>query len=442
MNILFMTSPAPQMAPVSTKEKRPPLGLGFLMAILKKRGHQMHFVDNYLRPSNILETDFLLKKHIDVVGIYANSICYPTTLHLLESLQRLRDGGKWNGRIAIGGPHTSVALDTVPEFVDTILLGEGEISFPRVIESGDTTRVVTGEKVPDLDSLPRPAWEEFIFHRYQWKHSWVPEYPVYTFNTSRGCPYACTFCSVNGVWGRSYRVMSAERILDDIEYMIRHYGLRVAYFREDHFTLNKRRTIEFCEGLLRRRINIRWMCETRADSIADPDIMDLMARSGCACLYIGVESGSPRMLELFDKKETVEQFTDVFDLARTSGIRTYASFVVGAPTETDEDMRKTHELIRRIRPDFLYMNIFIGLPGSQLYEYVREHNLYEYETAGRVLYLKGHDKRVDEFCGGDPRLKIPPTNLARQVFNRVRYQWAKVSRQSGNNGHELLERLA
>jgi radical SAM superfamily enzyme YgiQ (UPF0313 family) len=210
--------------------------------------------------------------------------------------------------------------------------------------------------------------------------------------------------------------MSAERVVSDVEYMIKYYGMRAAYFREDHFTLKKSRVVEFCELLLKNSINIDWLCETRVDNLGDLEYQRLMARAGCKAFYIGVESGSPRILEFFKKEETVEQFVDTFSFAREAGIKTYASFVVGAPTETEEDAKMTENLIKRIKPDYTGRNIFVGIPGSELYEYVRDNNLYEYEDSNKVLYLKGHNKLVDIYYNGDPYFKIPTSVGKGQVL--------------------------
>ncbi|GAB4257060.1 MAG: radical SAM protein [Deferrisomatales bacterium] len=426
MNVLLMTSAAPAHAPFSTSEKRPPLGVGFLIAVLKRRGHRVHFSDEYLRPSSILSSGFLQQQRIDAVGLYANTICYQKTLGALHTLDALRRRGLWRGKILVGGPHTAVALDTIPDFVDHVVLGEGELCVPQLVEGARTERVVVGQKVKDMDALPRPAWEEFVWRPYDWGHPWVSGRPVFTLNTSRGCPFACSFCSVQAVWGRSYRYMSAERILDDVEYMQKAYGMQVAYFREDHFTLNKKRTVAFCEGLLQRDLGLQWMCETRADDLDDPQYVELMARAGCRALYIGVESGSPRMLSFFNKGETTELFQKAFHNTRQFGIKTYASFVVGAPNETREDVQKTLEFIRLIQPDYYNLNVYVGLPGSDLYDYVRTHQLYEYEDENRVLYLKGHDRRVDEFAGGNPLRKVPrPERVRKWKRRETLARWAE-----------------
>lgn len=428
MNVLMMTSAAPRWAPFSTTEKRPPLGVGFLISVMKRAGHTVYFIDNYLTPSNILETDFLSKHRIDFVGIYANTICYQSTLSMFQKLHEMREKKQWNGKIIVGGPHTSVGLDTIPEYVDHIVTGEGEVSILEILSGEEKCRVVRGKLVNDLDRLPRPAWEEFIYRPYMWTDPWIDTYPVYTFNTSRGCPFDCNFCSVKSIWGKTYRYMSAERMLSDVEYMMDYYGMKVAYFREDHFTLNKKRVVDFCELLLKKNIKLDWMCETRVDSLTDPEYQKLLARAGCKVYYIGVESGSQKMLDFFKKDETVEQFIKAFDVAHKVGIKTYASFIVGAPTETDEDREKTEEFISRIKPDYIGKNIYTGIPGSELYDYVKENELYEFEDSNKVLYLKGHNQRVNKYYGGIPFYKTPTPNrkwelISYELKGRVRHNF-------------------
>jgi radical SAM superfamily enzyme YgiQ (UPF0313 family) len=306
----------------------------------------------------------------------------------------------------VGGPHTAVGHENIPDYVDHVVIGEGEVTVPRLVDGLVKERLVVGEPVPDLDALPMPAWEEFIHLPYDWTHHWHPARPAYNLNTSRGCPFDCTFCSVRAVWGKSYRYMSAERVVDCIQHMIRYYGAKAIYFREDHFTLSKKRTVEFCELLLRRGIDIEWFCETRVDQLDDHAYQKLMADAGCRVFYIGVESGSPRMLERYRKRETLEQFIKAFDIARRVGIKTYASLVVGFPDETPEDEALTDQLLARLRPDFTGYNVFLGYPGSELYDYIRVNGLYEHEDDNRILYPVGFKDNVRRYYGGDPHFDV------------------------------------
>lgn len=399
MKVLFLTSPAPQRAGFSTSEKRPPLGLGYLIAVLKQEGHLVYFSDEYLKPSQILDSHFIERNGIDFVGIYSNTICYQETLKLLEKLEKKREKKLWSGKIMIGGPHTSVGHEDIPGYVDYIVIGEGERAVLQIIKGDVKNRIVRGENWKDLDSLPMPAWEEFIHRPYNWSHQWHPVYPLYMFNTSRGCPFNCSFCSVKSIGGRVYRFQSAERIIEDIRFMMKYYGARGIYFREDHFTLNKERVVNFCELLLKNDIRIDWFCETRVDLLDDFRYQKLMADAGCRAFYIGVESGSPRMLEFYKKGETIEQFIKAFDLAKRAGIKTYASFIVGFPEETREDIEKTDRFIKRIKPDFVGKNIYLGLPGSELYDYLRRKGLYEYEDENHILYPPGFIDNIKQYYG-------------------------------------------
>ena len=411
MNILFLTSAAPRRAAFSTDEKRPPLGVGILISILKKAGHKVFFYDEYLLPSSVLNTDFIIKRKIDFVCIYSNTICYQSTLEMFGKINRKRELGLWNGKIVVGGPHTSFGSKEIPDYVDHIVVGEGEKTILKILAGEINDRVIVGEKFnqEEMDDLPRPAWEEFVWRNYDWSFPFglcKEKSPCYTINTSRGCPFDCTFCSVKGIWGKNYRYMSADRIINDIKYMIDVYGAKSFYFREDHFTLNKKRVEKFCNLLIKHNIDIVWACETRVDQLCDFEYQKLMCTAGCKLFYIGVESGSPRMLELFKKDETVEQFIKAFDIAHKVGIKTYASFVVEAPTETEYDRKLTDKLIEKIEPDFVGKNVYVGLPGSKLYDYMRKNNLYEFEDEFGVLYPNGYQKNIKKYYGNEKYFSV------------------------------------
>ena len=412
MNILMLTSPAPYRAGFSTSEKRAPLGLGMLMSVLEKSGHTVFFDDQYLKAWPIFDTpDYLISKKIELVGIYSNTICLQGTLSLLRKLHRLREQGLWHGKIAVGGPHTSYGAAELPEYVDHILIGEGEISFPKIVEGSNLPRISRGEKICDLDSLPFPAWRHFVTKPYVWTSSWGDEAPVFTLNTSRGCPHSCTFCSVKGVWGKSYRFMSSDRVLEEVDFLHKYYGMQMAYFREDHFTLHKGRLVDFCEKIISKYDKFSWISESRVDSIDDEDLIKLMARSGCRALYIGVESGSPRMLDYLKKGEKVEEFIRVFDLTRKYGIKTYASMVVGVPGETEQDLVETENFLERIKPDFIGRNVFVGIPGSELYDLLKANKQYDYEDENGILYPKGYESRAKKYYGDNKYFHVVSSAL-------------------------------
>ncbi len=415
MNILLLTSPPPKISPFSTIEKRPPLGIGYLISVLRNKNHKVYFCDEYLKRSNILEDNFLFEKNIDYVGIYSNTICLQGTLSLIRKIERKRIEG-WKGKIMIGGPHTSIGEDDFPDSVDYIVKGEGERAIIKIIEGKVDKRIIEGKKIKNLDDLPRPAWDVFFKLPYDWDHQWIKSYPMVTMNTSRGCPFNCSFCSVCSIWGREYRTMSAQRIFNDIKYLIGKYNIKAVYFREDNFTLNKKRIKEFCKLLIEDDLDIDWICETRVDSLQDFNFVKMMARAGCKAFYIGVESGSPKMLKKMNKQISIKQIEKAFKNAKKAEVKTYASLIYGLPGESRKDRLLTESLLKKIKPDFVGRNIYVGIPGSELYNYIKKNKLYQYEDQNRLLYLKNHNKLVDIIYNGNPNAKIPGTAKKVEIF--------------------------
>ncbi len=403
MNILFVTSAAPKISPFFTTEKRPPLGLGSLMSVTRNEGPKIFFIDNYLKPSNFIEEGYLQKNNIDFVAIYANTICYRDTLRMFNEIENLRKRGLWNGKIIVGGPHTSVALDTIPDFVDYVVQGEGERAILDIINGKENKRVVRTERIKDLDSLPFQPWDIFSELPYDYTCPWMDIKPVFTMNTSRGCPFNCAFCSVGSIWGKQYTYFSADRIISEIEYLIKNFGAKGIYFREDNFTLNRRRVVEFCEKLIKKNVNIHWACETRVSTLCNEELIKLMSAAGCRAVYLGVESGSQRILDILNKRITVEQIERAIRLCKKYNIRTYCSLITGAPGETYEDYLLTKQLIDKLKPYTYGFNVFVGIPDSKLYKYVLDNNLYEYIDDIGLVYLPGYDIKAEFFYGMDSK---------------------------------------
>ncbi len=417
MNILFTTSAAPKISPFFTTEKRPPLGLGSLISVTRNEGHKVFFIDNYLKPSKFIEEGYLQKNNIDFIGIYVNTICYRDTLRMFNEIENLRAKGLWKGKIIVGGPHTSVALDTIPDFVDYIVQGEGEKAILEIVNSEANERVIRKNRVKDLDSLPFQPWDIFAKLSYDYSCPWMDIVPVFTMNTSRGCPFNCTFCSVGSIWGKQYTYFSADRIISEIEYLIKNFGAKGIYFREDNFTLNLKRTEEFCEELIKKNTNIHWACETRVDNISE-ELIKLMSTAGCRAFYLGVESGSQKILDKLNKKITVEQIENTINWCNKFNIRTYCSLIVGTPGESFEDYLLTKKLMDRLKPYTYGFNVFVGIPDSRLYRYILDNNLYEYIDDIGLEYLPGYDIKAKFFYNKDSKSLVDYEFKRRTDFDR------------------------
>lgn len=418
MNILFTTSAAPKKCPFSTDEKRPPLGLGFLMSVVINEGHKVFFIDNYLKPTNFIKEGYLQKNNIHFVGISANTICYQDTLRMLSEMEKLRKKGLWNGKIIVGGPHTSVALNTIPQFVDYIVQGEGENVILKILNGEVKERIIRAQRIKDLDSLPFQPWDIFNKLPYDYSCLWMDVEPVFTLNTSRGCPFNCAFCSVGSIWGKQITFFSADRIFSEIEYLIKKFDAKGIYFREDNFTINQERMEEFCEKLI-KKVNIEWACESRVDTLCNEELIKLMSAAGCKAVYLGVESGSQRILDKLNKNITVEQIQRCIILCKKYNIRTYCSLITGVPGETYEDYLLTKKLMEKLKPYSYSFNIFVGIPYSPLYRDILNKNYYEYIDDLGIVYLPGYDIKVKYFYGIGTKYLLDYKFKQRTAFDKM-----------------------
>ena len=256
---------------------------------------------------------------------------------------------------------------TLLELVEHLESGKGDINGIKGLAHKNNGRIAINEPRPfinNLDELPDPAWHLVDVSRY-WD---------ITLNTSRGCPYRCTFC-YNQPFYQGYRGdLSAERVVAQVEHLKKYYGARKIKFYEDNFTANRKRLRQICTMLIERNIKIKWDCETRG-GMAEEDIA-LMARAGCVMAGLGLETASPRLLEFVHKGTTVEDIEKTFRLLVKYKILPRVYLVGGLPTETVEDFSMTQRLIRRWgTPPYQYV-MYLPYPGSVLYDYCLEKKLF------------------------------------------------------------------
>lgn len=194
-------------------------------------------------------------------------------------------------------------------------------------------------------------------------------------NTSRGCPYRCAFCYNEVFSKRHWRGLSAGKVIEQINYLQSEYGVSHVNFLEDNFTVNKKRLIEICDALIKERTDLEWECESRIGSL-DRNLLQKMKRSGCIIIGFGVESGSPRILELLRKDITVAQTIQTFNLCKEVGIYTDAYIMCGLPTETIDDFYMTLKLLRKLTYHHCDMMVYRPYPGTELYNYCVKEGLF------------------------------------------------------------------
>ena len=185
--------------------------------------------------------------------------------------------------------------------------------------------------------------------------------------TSRGCPFDCTFCGSNVIFGKKIRRRSVNHVMREINYLQENFGVRTLYFVDDTFRIYPSWVKAFCEQLINDKIKLEWCCQSRADTLK-PELLKLMKRSGCVQIDIGVESGSPKILQALRKGETVEMLETAVNNIKRAGIRVLCSFVIGSPEEADEDIQETINFIKRTKPSMSQYFTLSPYPGSPLWD--------------------------------------------------------------------------
>ncbi len=421
-----------------------PLGLAYLAAVLREEGHDVLIYDadcnidpskmdfsrledsypSYLSAVRDDEHPIWLEMRTrigdfdpDVVGISVWTTFAASAFKIASICKQ------WNSKVPVvmGGPHISIkhreVLQICPD-VDFLVRGEGEKTFPELVSAIGTggiddkaafagirglSYVCDGkivdnparEFIEDLDSIPFPA-RDLLMN----KSSYDSE-DMGLLMTSRGCPYGCSYCATS-IWERKTRYRSVDNIIKEIKLIVDKYGTRQITFKDDSFTVNKKRVSELCDRLIEENIKINWDCNTRVN-LVDEQILKKMKRAGCNSIKVGIETGSERILELMNKKITFDQCRRAADLFRKVGIHWTAYFMMGLPSETREDVCQTLQFMKELKPDYASLSVYEPFPGTGLFELGIEKGLVEedrtledyYSISPKYYYVKDIDRRID-----------------------------------------------
>ncbi|MDA1303629.1 MAG: radical SAM protein [Nitrospirae bacterium] len=360
----------------------------------------------------------------DFIGMYIHTMSFDTAVELSAALKKYYPETPQ----MCGGPHPSVMPETLPESFDFVVMGEGEESALGIVEGREKNRIIKGVQIAEdaMDFLPWPNIDHFWEYPYNWGlklfgHGEIT--PTVSLNTSRGCPFPCKFCGVQDVSGGRFRHVSARRIFEHVVWLQEKYGAQGIYFREDNFTVSLQRVEEFCDLIIENGVKIQWACESRVNKLS-PQMIEKMAKSGCVGLYIGVESGSDRVLQFMQKLESRADFLEKFPILHSNGISTYTTWIYGAPTETPEDRRETDSLIEIIKPTTIDAFIYLGIPKSDWYRMVEDNNWYEFKDRNGFIYPTGYLGYARELYGvSDPRVEYVERIYSENNISPVLKDW-------------------
>jgi anaerobic magnesium-protoporphyrin IX monomethyl ester cyclase len=364
-------------------------GLAHLSSAAKAQGFAIDLIDlRALRGWDHFRQEIVARRP-DVVGITMMSVDYNPAARCLDIVKEVDP----DIVTVVGGPHPTLALEEVAENgkIDYIIIHEGEITFPRLLRAIEekrppADRVLVGER-PDLDDLPFPDRDLFLD---EWRRAgyasdspedpFVPELPppFITIIAGRGCKYNCSFCqpAERCLFGRGVRRRSPANIVAELEILRDKYHFNSLMFHDDTLTGDQGWVVEFCHLYRERGFTQPFFCQSRADIIVrHEDMVALMAGAGCKGYFIGFESGSDRVLKFIRKGTTREINLQAARVCRKYGIKIWANYMLGLPTETKEEVLETISMLKAIDPDYYSPSFYTPHPGSDLYDYCVENDL-------------------------------------------------------------------
>ncbi|MDR4508001.1 MAG: B12-binding domain-containing radical SAM protein [Candidatus Brocadiaceae bacterium] len=359
----------------------PPLGILYIAGYLEKHtDFHVEVLDTQAEEINYnaLET-CIRNKSPDIVGITAMTFTLIDVIKVVQLVKKIHEKTK----VILGGPHVHIFPNetiAIPG-VDYLVLGEGEVAFKELVEHIDDTQklkhlpgivfrdkghiINTGIRPlnESLDALPFPARHMTQIHKYS--SLMAKRSPITTMFTSRGCPCRCTFCDRPHL-GKNFRARSAVNVVDEMEACVK-LGIHEFLIYDDTFTINKKRVIEVCDEILRRKLDIGWDIRARVNTI-DTELLKKLKAANCERIHYGVESGNPHILKILNKGITIDGVRTTFQRTKEAGISVLAYFMIGCPTETKKEIMETITFAKELKPDFAHITIFTPFPATEIYK--------------------------------------------------------------------------
>lgn len=290
---------------------------------------------------------------------------------------------------------TQEIFDKVP--VDIIIQGEPDMIFHQLYKKmkageplddlqGIAYRNEYGEvliqkgdlRLPDPSQLPMPAYN--LLNNDAYFEPFLPK-PFGMIQTARGCPFQCTYCVKS--FGTKLTTRTPEQIMEEIKELKRLYGIKSLRFIDDTFTAIPKRVIDICKLMIEEQVDLQWSCLSRADTMNE-EMLHWMKKAGCQRIYIGVESGSQRILDFYKKRVDVKLAHDNIKLCEKIGIETTGFFIVGMPEETREDFEQSVEFAITSGLTFAVVFELTPYPGTPLFPQMKDQidfNLMPYKNA-------------------------------------------------------------
>lgn len=388
-----------------------PLGLCYLAAVLRERGHEVKILDclaeGYKHKEKakdkivygLPDEDILRRVKEFNPQLIACSALFSVQAELVVNLCQLIKGKYPNITIVVGGMHATVHPQELlsSPFIDFVIRGEADYTFADLVEAlekhGDYTqidgigykeadgRIVAREKnffIQNLNSIPFPARDLLnvnLYYEAGLAHGMtLKSKKNINLITSRGCTASCIFCTIRQLWGKNFRARSPENVLDELEQIKHRYGAEHIQFEDDNLTFDIERAKKIFRGMIERKFNFSW---NTPNGVAlwrmDEETLELMKKAGCYSVTFAVESGNQRVLtEVIKKPQRLDRVIPLIKYAKKIGLNVGSFFVVGFPGETKSEIQDTFQFPYKVKLDWAQFNIASPHFGTELRKIAEE----------------------------------------------------------------------
>jgi anaerobic magnesium-protoporphyrin IX monomethyl ester cyclase len=408
-------------------QKSIPNNLLAVAAVLQQNGHKIQIVDShsmYYNPEQAFQAITNLK--FDIIGISGITTAYSFFKKFVKLFRQ-----EYGSTIPImaGGPIAATMPEIFLKYIDAdaVCTGCGEPVVNELVDGllhkrpldnlggiayreGNGFVVKPGLRVNDMDKeVPIPPYDLLNMDRY--RRDDKKRTLELAFNSSRGCPFNCAFCSPG--FGRGYIKHSVDNFIERVAFAVEKYSPDLFRITDELFTANNKWVIEFCEKYRQSGMGLPWMVASRVNTV-DKELLSVMKDAGCYQIGYGIESGSPVILKEINKKVTVEQNLRAMQITKEVGMEVGVCILLGAPSETEETIEETKSMLIEADIREFGINFPTAYPGSSLFEYAVSKGL-----------IQDIDKYLLKTCCNADKLLINYTNLDDSTLKRKKIELVK-----------------
>lgn len=362
----------------------PVMQLVMAATLLKHSGFSVEVIDAVnldLSLGEIMPKIRKMSPSFVVMAVSSSCILFERDVVARKIKEQLKDA-----KIIVVGETVSENLHLLKQPFDIAVTGEVEKCIVDICENKDLSlikniaykkhgKVIKNEREflepGELNGLPLPDWSMFPYRQYRY-YPLLSHAPVASVLASRGCPYCCSYCPYSKNQGSKWRPRSAESVFAEVQNDITHFRFKSVFFRDPLFTLDKKRIEKLCSLILKNKLRLEFVFETRPE-LLDKPLIRLLYRAGCRAINLGIEDIHPEVLKEVNRKPVnLGQIIDVVGYSEKKGIKVSCFFILGLPGSTRKSIDETISFSRSLMPSLIEYKIATPYPGTALYSQAKK----------------------------------------------------------------------